>query len=244
MPALQAPHITDVRALVLGSGRHARPSTRRRGRHAATRQPGFPVRVAGIALAVTAFAVLAGAAEAAWGHSPAGTHLSVVDALPAPGPSASSLPGQVGPDQQRAELLRVRTVAATAHAHHRPKRIPHRHKHHPAAGRTFMATPVSPGSAQQIALEMMPSFGFSPATQFGCLDSMWTRESNWAWNADNTASGAYGIPQSLPAVKMASAGPDWRTNPTTQISWGLGYIKSRYGTPCAAWTFWQAHNWY
>jgi hypothetical protein len=73
---------------------------------------------------------------------------------------------------------------------------------------------------------------------------MWTRESGWNTQADNPSSGAYGIPQALPGSKMASAGSDWQTNPATQIKWGLGYIKQTYGTPSAAWTFWQSHNWY
>jgi hypothetical protein len=80
--------------------------------------------------------------------------------------------------------------------------------------------------------------------QMSCLDPMWTRESNWRTTADNPSSHSYGIPQALPASKMATFGADYRTNPATQIKWGLSYIKSRYGTPCQAWTFWQAHNWY
>ena len=80
--------------------------------------------------------------------------------------------------------------------------------------------------------------------QFGCLDRLWTKESEWRVRATNPSSGAYGIPQSLPASKMASAGSDWRTNPRTQIRWGLGYISDRYGSPCAAWAHSQSHNWY
>jgi len=80
--------------------------------------------------------------------------------------------------------------------------------------------------------------------QFACLDSLWTKESGWRWNADNGGSGAYGIPQSLPGSKMASAGADWATNPTTQITWGLQYIASSYGTPCGAWAHSVAMNWY
>jgi hypothetical protein len=99
-----------------------------------------------------------------------------------------------------------------------------------------------PSSAQGIAYNLLPSYGFS-TDQFGCLNDIWTRESGWVYNAEN-ASGAYGIPQALPGDKMASAGPDWQTDPTTQIKWGLGYIKSVYGTPCDAWAFWQAHGWY
>ncbi len=80
--------------------------------------------------------------------------------------------------------------------------------------------------------------------QFGCLNKIFTQESNWQWNAENPSSGAYGIPQSLPATKMATAGSDWRTNPATQIKWGLKYIKDRYGTPCEAWGFKSGTGWY
>lgn len=81
-------------------------------------------------------------------------------------------------------------------------------------------------------------------SQFGCLDSLWNRESHWRWNASNGSSGAYGIPQALPGSKMASIGSDWDTNPVTQITWGLQYISGRYGTPCSAWGHSQAFNWY
>jgi len=80
--------------------------------------------------------------------------------------------------------------------------------------------------------------------QFQCLVRLWTEESNWNYRATNRSSGAYGIPQSLPGSKMASAGADWRTNPVTQITWGLGYIAGRYGTPCGAWAHSQSYNWY
>jgi len=83
------------------------------------------------------------------------------------------------------------------------------------------------------------------AGQFQCLDVMWYHESNWRTNADNHDNGyTWGIPQAMPGSKMASAGRDWRTNPETQIRWGLGYIKTTYGTPCSAWSFWQGHSWY
>jgi anti-sigma-K factor RskA len=111
-----------------------------------------------------------------------------------------------------------------------------------SAGSVSVPAP-NPGSAQSIAFNMMSSFGFDPNSQFSCLDDIWTRESGWRWNAAN-ASGAYGIPQALPGSKMATAGSDWQTNPATQIKWGLGYIQSTYGTPCSAWSFWQAHGWY
>ena len=105
------------------------------------------------------------------------------------------------------------------------------------------STPPDPGTAQSIAYNLMASFGFSPQTYFGCLVDIWNRESGWRYDAEN-ASGAYGIPQSLPGSKMASAGADWETNPATQIKWGLGYIKATYGNPCSAWAFEEANGYY
>jgi transglycosylase-like protein with SLT domain len=104
------------------------------------------------------------------------------------------------------------------------------------------AAAPDPGTAQSTAYNMLASFGFS-TSQFGCLQDLWQRESGWSYDAENP-SGAYGIPQSLPASKMASAGSDYLTNPATQIKWGLGYIKAVYGTPCAAWNFELANNYY
>ena len=98
-------------------------------------------------------------------------------------------------------------------------------------------------SAQAIARRMLPKFGFDPS-QMGCLIQMWDRESGWNPSAQNASSGAYGIPHSLPGSKMASAGADWATNPATQIEWGLGYIRDRYGSPCGAWGHSESYGWY
>jgi hypothetical protein len=96
---------------------------------------------------------------------------------------------------------------------------------------------------QLIACQLLPSYGFA-TSEMSALVPMWTKESNWSTTARNPSSGAYGIPQALPGDRMATVAADWRTNPTTQIKWGLGYIKDRYGTPSAAWRFWQANGWY
>jgi hypothetical protein len=101
-------------------------------------------------------------------------------------------------------------------------------------GVATLAAPADPTAAQATAKAMLSSFGFG-SDQWSCLYSLWERESTWNVYAENAASGAYGIPQSLPGSKMASVAPDWQTNAATQIRWGLGYIKSVYGTPCAAW---------
>jgi hypothetical protein len=102
---------------------------------------------------------------------------------------------------------------------------------------------VDRAAAKAYAASVLPAFGWG-SDQFRCLDLLWTRESGWRANAYNASSGAYGIPQSLPGSKMASAGADWRTNAATQIDWGLSYISSRYGLPCEAWAHSEAYNWY
>ncbi len=82
------------------------------------------------------------------------------------------------------------------------------------------------------------------STQYSCLLPLWQHESGWNTFATNVRSGAYGIPQALPGYKMATAGADWHYNPVTQVKWGLGYVSSRYGSACGAWSFWQSHGWY
>lgn len=112
----------------------------------------------------------------------------------------------------------------------------------PTSTNTTGQSGLTPASARALGRAMMANYGW--ASQYGALDNIYTHESGWRWNADNPTSSAYGIPQSLPGSKMASAGADWRTNPATQIHWGLDYIKGRYGDPTKAWDFWQKHNWY
>ena len=86
-------------------------------------------------------------------------------------------------------------------------------------------------------------YGWSDA-DFQALVKLWNKESRWNPYASNSSSGAYGIPQALPASKMATYGTDYRTNYKTQIEWGLSYIKSRYGTPSAAWNHSCTKGWY
>lgn len=107
-----------------------------------------------------------------------------------------------------------------------------------------LAAANTPAGAKATAASMAADrFGWG-ADQFGCLESLWNKESGWNYQASNPSSGAYGIPQSLPGSKMATVGADWQTNATTQIAWGLDYISRAYGTPCAAWGHSQATNWY
>ncbi|MFC9931549.1 transglycosylase SLT domain-containing protein [Streptomyces sp. NPDC127190] len=112
------------------------------------------------------------------------------------------------------------------------------------AGMALSAAPAqaattSASSAQAIAHKMIPD-----AAQFNAFSKIVAHESGWNPSATNSSSGAYGLVQALPGSKMASAGADWKTNPATQIKWGLDYMNSRYGSPVKAWSFWQANGWY
>ena len=113
----------------------------------------------------------------------------------------------------------------------------------PAQAAAAPPVPAPSGSPQRIAEQMLGSFGWSSG-QFSCLDPLWRHESGWSVTAYNAGTGAFGIPQALPGSKMASAGPDWQTSAATQIRWGLEYIKSTYGSPCAAWDHEEATGWY
>ncbi len=99
-------------------------------------------------------------------------------------------------------------------------------------------------SPKAIAKQILKNkYGYG-SDQFSCFDNIIMRESMWDINATNASSGAYGIPQALPGSKMATIASDWRTNPATQITWGIEYMKDRYGSPCGAWGFKSSHGWY
>jgi murein DD-endopeptidase MepM/ murein hydrolase activator NlpD len=134
-------------------------------------------------------------------------------------------------DRERARARRVAADKAEAAADRRREAIRQR------ASRSASRDP------QQLARVMVADRGWGSG-QFGCLQSLWNRESGWNYRASNPSSGAYGIPQALPGSKMASAGADWRTNPVTQMTWGLDYIADRYGTPCGAWGHSESSGWY
>lgn len=97
---------------------------------------------------------------------------------------------------------------------------------------------ATPAQAKAIAESVVPS------SQFLCFSNIIERESSWEVHATNPSSGAYGLGQALPGYKMASMGSAWRNSALIQIKWALSYMTGRYGSPCAAWAFWQAHNWY
>jgi hypothetical protein len=146
--------------------------------------------------------------------------------------------------RQEAEEKARQEAAAAAAAAAAPKA--------PARGTSAPSVPIpsgngngdnSPAGAQAYAHSRFSAYGWGD-DQFGCLVSLWNKESGWNYQAYNRSSGAYGIPQALPGSKMGTAGADWQTNAATQVNWGLGYISGRYGTPCGAWGHSQSTGWY
>lgn len=103
---------------------------------------------------------------------------------------------------------------------------------------------ASSGNYSVSAVQAMAQQIIGSGSQFQCFSWIVSRESGWNYRASNASSGAYGLVQALPGSKMASAGADWQTNPSTQIKWGLGYMNNRYGSPCGAQQFWEANGWY
>jgi hypothetical protein len=133
-------------------------------------------------------------------------------------------------------------LAAVVHVHARP--LP------------GVAAPSAPGGNAALGQQIAAAYGWGSGAQWDCLYALWQRESGWDAYAtypshdtppsapSSSITTAYGIPQALPAQRMASAGPDWQTSPATQIRWGLAYVRSTYGTPCSAWSHETADGWY
>ncbi|MDY0912469.1 hypothetical protein [Rathayibacter festucae] len=147
---------------------------------------------------------------------------------PAPAaPSTGGGPVELGDDDASGKDSSAKTIAALG----------------TYAGRT---DGMSPAQAQNYARSVMGVHGWGQDQVDSCLIPLWNGESGWRWNALNRSSGAYGIPQALPASKMATYGSDYQTNAATQIDWGLAYIADRYGSPCGAWSSWNSKtpHWY
>jgi hypothetical protein len=147
---------------------------------------------------------------------------------------------------KRSSLLRKRTKAISAE-HGKLEAAAKKAAEEAAERKRIIANRgYRPGTTdpREIARQILKNkYGYGDS-DFDCFNNIIIRESMWDIDATNPSSGAYGIPQALPGSKMASAGSDWRTNPATQIIWAVGYIKDRYGSPCAAWSFKRANGWY
>lgn len=102
----------------------------------------------------------------------------------------------------------------------------------------------TPYGAKQVTKAIMEEEYGWKHIQFSCINKLWTKESHWNYKAHNSRSGAHGIAQALPASKMEVVSTDWRTNPVTQIRWGLRYIEDRYQNPCGAWAKFKRSRYY
>lgn len=194
------------------------------------------VAVLVLTVALTGCADPAAEPTAATGESTAAASDSAADSSPASSPSASRTREETrtGAAGQVPDAVILEQLRQTA------ERIAQRM---PSAEPTVLPTDVDPDSNRGLGYHLMLDFGFD-RTQWQYLDALWHRESGWNHLAENPSSGAYGIPQSLPATKMAVVGDDYRSNPETQIRWGLAYIAARYGNPQGAWAHSERVGWY
>ncbi len=155
-------------------------------------------------------------------------------------PTASATPTPTVPaTPTRQPAKRPRPHRRHGHRHHRSRQQHGRHHRHAKRHRIHRL----PRRPQRIAWSLLATFHWAH-WQFRYLELLRNRESGWNRFACNPYSGAYGIPQALPASKMASAGPDYRTNARTQILWGMGYIRGAYVTPYRAWRHEMHDGWY
>ncbi|HEX7738171.1 MAG TPA: lytic transglycosylase domain-containing protein [Marmoricola sp.] len=206
-------------------------------RHAAERPPlvnGAAIKnsvvLSGVAVAATGVAVSAGVFVDGGPMDNAAVALSASGAIkPMTAAELASREQQSSrsSDDRRAGAAKIKKVALSS-----------------SSGRAFSGSEdLSDADPKTLAKALMPQYGLL-SSQFQCLDNIWEQESHWNVHADNPHSSAYGIPQALPGSKMSSAGPDWANSAETQIRWGLGYIKARYGSACSAWAFKAHHGWY
>ncbi|GAA0234140.1 hypothetical protein [Cryptosporangium japonicum] len=232
------------------------------GQHRAPRPKYFALRIA--AVVVLVFGAAVGVAFTVIGDSDPDT-VQVADDLspddpavsPTAGPEAAT-PSPTQPDpaeqQQAIDDARSRAEEKAADAQADAAAIADdaaeaREKRAKETGSTGAPVPTAPVDCETLSgnkntgCALLSEFGF-PTSEMTCLEQLWTKESGWNEKAENTSSGAYGIPQALPGNKMATVADDWRTNPATQIRWGLGYIKGRYQTPCGAWNYFQNNGSY
>ena len=112
-------------------------------------------------------------------------------------------------------------------------------------GKTSTAPASVPrGEIQAYAQQLLNEYGWGD--QWNSFNALVMGESGWNPAATNASSGAYGIPQSLPASKLDAYGD--RHDYRVQLRWMMDYIKNRadYGDPNAAYSKWlsRSPHWY
>jgi hypothetical protein len=214
------------------TAKHRSAPVRRTGKRRGAR---LAALMSGVSLAVTGLVVGGGVLVASMPPSDTGASLSVAGSVPSTSARPLSQADLAGRDATSVSRSQDRVPLASLA---RSRNLSNASG--PARTRTVDLSSADP---RTLAKALMPQFGMSPS-DFGCIDAIWSQESGWNIHADNPSSSAYGIPQALPGSKMSSAGPDWENNPVTQIKWGLGYIKERYGSACGAAAYKRSHGTY
>jgi hypothetical protein len=212
--------------------RHRAPGKHKAARSAPARMVRTTVVLTGVAAAATGVGVSGGVLGA-----PTGSGAGELASAAVGGVTVASA------DSEPAALERRESVVPVSRSDRRgttdaTKRAALSVAEGPAVTRTEDLSSAEP---RDIARALLPQFGFD-ASQFSCLDSLYVSESDWRIDADNPTSSAYGIPQALTQLHDLPA--DYMTSAESQIRWGLGYIQDTYGTPCSAWSFKRANNWY
>jgi hypothetical protein len=197
--------------------------------------------VSGAAVAVTGLAVAGGVlTESSPVGDPAAAALAAHQAHSASDPSSASARAA---STDRVDRVISRSETRSAIDTQKARALNQQRSGGQVTKRVNQTPDLSSADPRTIAKTLLAREGYGE-DQFSCLDSIYSQESGWNVHAANPTSSAYGIPQALPGSKMASAGPNWESDAATQIRWGLGYIKGRYGSPCSAWGFKEAHGWY
>lgn len=225
------------------------PNPERHGRLSRLHKISAATGVAAVGVTAFAFTVVPGqksSGSVADGAELAAKPVALQSAADAPAEQKAGIDAQTSAADDRARAdakaeARKKAEARAEARHEAAKKAERDRERKLAASRSAERTEAvsaPSGSPKQIARQIIGS-----DSQFQCFSQIVERESGWDVHAQNP-SGAYGLVQALPGSKMASAGPDWRNSATTQVKWGLNYMKDRYGSPCGAWSFWQANNWY
>ncbi|SCK30822.1 Transglycosylase SLT domain-containing protein [Streptomyces sp. WMMB 714] len=225
------------------------PTPERHGRLSRLHKISAATGAAAVGVTAIAFSVVPGQKDSGndtAGSEPAAQAIALQTAADSPATQKAGIDAQTTAADGRARASAEKAARKKAEARakarqeaaEQAKKAERERQRKQAASRSAERAASPSGSPKQIARQIIGS-----EKQFQCFSNIVERESGWDVHAQNP-SGAYGLVQALPGSKMASAGPDWRNSAATQIKWGLGYMKDRYGSPCGAWSFWQANNWY
>jgi Transglycosylase SLT domain len=113
-----------------------------------------------------------------------------------------------------------------------------------AGGATGDGAPANVGGGVKGQVQAVANrYGWGGGAEWSALDQLVEHESSWNPSAQNPTSTAYGLFQFLNGT-WAGTGIGKTGDVNQQAEAGMRYIKNRYGSPAAAWAFWQKNHWY